>query len=284
MWLRSNSILRLFGIALVALISGLASPALYIGVLYATAIAHFLLSIYYSRGRLRRFPSSGPMAWLALAVVIAMAVLGFPPLSIYFGLHFAFSEFYLFAPRPSGASSPTSLFSARLLLNLALYLYLIRGVAPLNLIPSAVCIGVLAATALWCAFSYFKRLGSMSRFEALDLALFELMGVALVLGLGTRSLHTYHMIFYHVLVWILISLRMPSVQLSKRRFLVEHGALMGFFFLLMPVVGFVPYAAYGVWTLTLNVVGSFHVGLSFLTSDSNPMWLRRLVPSSARSV
>ena len=237
-------------------------------------MGHFLLSIFYSRGRIASVGRSSRLAFSFLVLAGIASLFGFPPTAIYFGFHFALAEAYMFQESGENVSELRRLTWARGVFALFLYFFLIRNQDPIQIVPWPVWLVGLIVSGLWCFFEGTKAAKFIPTSKLWDLITFEALGIILVCLLREHSIHYFLMIFYHVIEWMVISLRLPSIRHSKLRFAAEHLGIAVLFFIFMPVAGFVPLSMYYVWVFVLNSFGGYHTTLSLFTSDMNPMFLR----------
>lgn len=229
---------------------------------YALLFAHYFGAVIYHPWK--RIADSGQLR-PHLLIVIGTAILalaqfacGFPPIILYFGVHFVFTELYE-NRQPESKSSRV----ARGLFYSATYLLFMRQHLGLDSFFYALCVlcslGLAGSWAL--APSWRARLADLSLLAPLVAASF----------LPTRF--TY-ILTYHVMLWWMI----PVVRQGARvKFLKGSLALTAFFLVLILGSAAWNESLYWAWSRETVRFGYLHVSLTLVMSSLNPAAIRALV-------
>ena len=257
-----------------------ADTGLWLALVIALGLSHYLLSFYYAAPKIK-FLVTSPVHQLSGVTLLATgAMLFFTkfPLAIFFGIHHAFNEGYLrrFAA-PSEDSCAESVAAARALLHGLGYLVVIRHEAALKNIPEILLwVGLAIAAAFY--WREFRANRSASDSPAIVSSSAELL-LALVILLSMQiEISWLHVVFYHFALWAIH----PILGLSKQgsAALTEYvaltiGSLLGFFLLTTTKLAS-DFLDMAFWYGQFYFWSYVHIATSLALSNAHPAWIVRL--------
>ncbi|HEU4733270.1 MAG TPA: hypothetical protein VFT22_35500 [Kofleriaceae bacterium] len=252
--------------------------SVFIGVLFA----HYVLSIWYARRKLKpvvRMQVPALAIGLIAGASIVLPIVAVPSLVIYFGFHHALTEGYMLAGRRGGANlidrPATHLLISRMVLAGTIYALVLCRDHAFWRIPYQ---GWLVVTGL--AFVAFlvalaRARTGLRRAAIADVIGFEVIGVSASLITLVTPIIFWDVVFYHLIVWIVLPLRQLPGATGKLRFLAQTVALSTVFYCLTPAVNVFPALDSRFWLRQSELWGYFHITMSFAASAFNPRWISR---------
>lgn len=275
-----NVLIRLFAVAgtyaAVKLLNGVTFFSFY----WAFLLCHFALALAYAWPRYNGRALASRTLWTFAALNLLWIGLCFQSwltIDVYFGMHFALTEAYVFAKKLRAVDPQKSAVEQSLILRALWsffgYMLIIRGGAPV----AYVVYGFFSAAVLVRSYRRgWNRFAGTQGLWAYDLS--EILFVA---ALGILQIKVFYVvtIFYHLIVWACV----PTMKMSHspRALANLWGStilLTAFLFILTPAS---PLSA---WTGSLTLdelafwstnLGFMHITLTFMTSESNPRWIRK---------
>ncbi len=257
-------------------------PRAYMSVFIGVLFGHYVLSIWYSRRRLKPVVTMQVPA-LAIGLLVAasifLPIVAVPSLVLYFGFHHLLNEGYMLATRRRGSIAldrpARHLLIARMVLAGAVYALALCRERVFWRIPYQ---GWMAITGVvFVVFLVFlvRARAGLKRAEIADLIAFEAIGGGAALFTLFTPVIFWDVVFYHLIVWILLPLRQLPGTAGKLKFLAQTAAACTVFFCLTPVVNLFPSLDSSFWVPQSQLWGYFHVTMSFAASSFNPRWISR---------
>lgn len=245
----------------------------------ASLLGHYLISAIYSKNQFYEVlrGSIKLRGWLVL--IALFSIVQWTPIFImpvYFGIHFILSEIY----NGKWINSKTIRF-LRWSSSTCLYLLCNRFVSPISSLPMGPLWAIFGASVLGLGCVVIS--GSFNRQErahGLGIVVYEFIGVIGVLSLLAVP-HTYRdVLTLHTIWWLIYPFeKLRGVYLWKYLFITV--ATTAIFFVITP-------AAHTGYSVSLEslfrtglFLGNIHITLSFVTSPSNPQWIKRLFRTPA---
>ena len=286
-----NTFIRVSSVLVVVAMSHSGPHDLFASFYVSFALAHYLIGFIYSRGRIARVIGQ-PQSRMPLLMLIVMGILitwnRAPAPFLYFGMHHALNETYVFHPpaEPRSSGSLKNLLASRFLLNFCVYFVLLRDCPLIKWVsPIIPLIGLTAAISL---FLYFLKRAKASWEKNLlfDHLGFEFSGILLVFVSLFLKVTYHQVILYHVVSWIFLPLSRMRANDDEPapRYLLLTAVITSAFFLLTPAGG----AHFGIplhrLMAQVDLWGYIHITASFALSSLNPAWIRRWFSSSERGI
>ncbi len=286
--------MRLAAIALAVLAAvGIRNDVAWQSTVTSIGFGHYLLSIWYARGRLSKLGAEWSTALPTLGAVIVGTILyaiGFP-LIIYFAAHHVCNEAYIVATDGLSPRSERRLRLTAIALHTLLYFALLRS----EFAEVFVRRGYLASVAdmqrpgawffapLAIAYvSYFAMLWAvrrrLDRRSLLELSVVEIAGLGLLAASFWTPIRFLDVVCYHFVFWWFY----PASKLAVRgggRAVLQYAAwmaaLVGATFLLSPAV--LPDYPFrdSVYLKQFLLWSHIHITSSFFLSNAHPAWIRR---------
>lgn len=251
----------------------------FLRVLSGIGLSHYLLALYFSRYLYKKnfidvFKSSVGMGLVMGMILIAsiyLGVINFPSIALLFGLHHVLSETYVLQMTGISDKVIAKTFYLRAFINTSVYFIILSPLA-LNLHRGfllAYAGGLLAALAYlsWSASSDEKK-------SALQVCLFEALGLLLFAVYVPQKLNFSILVFYHFVIWWMIPFLKGKTASAMKQLLLQWG-LGVIIFILTPRIGIesIPtLRTHGQWTIFL---GYFHIITTFFVSQLNPKFIQR---------
>jgi hypothetical protein len=281
------------GIAVLAAI-GLRDDIVWQSAVTSIGFGHYLLSVWYARGRLSGLGREMGTALPTLGAVIGgglIYLVGFP-LIIYFGAHHVCNEAYITASISDRLpqNRRRRLRAMAIALHFVLYFTLLRsefaGVfihrgyiasAADMLRPSVYFFIPLMLTYAGYFFAVFGARKDLERHSLVELSVVELAGLALVAVSFVTPIRFLDVVCYHFVFWWFF----PTSKLanSGRMTVIQYAALMvalvGATFLLSPaVLPDYPFKE-SMYLRQFLLWSHIHITSSFFLSSAHPEWIRR---------
>lgn len=278
-----HTLFRIAGIVLVVFMVKLSPNVRTFNALtYSLGLAHYTAAILYSRGPVQR-AWSAPGRRMILVGAVLVSLLAWReglPLVLLFGLHHAFNEVYvldrLSPPERAEAAAPGALARLRgagVVLNLALYLTVLRGHEDIVFVPPALLFAATAVTGLFFVWALISTRRTMTLSTLIDRCGLEVIGLGFLALSFAMPITFLEIVAYHFFTWLMYPLPMLARRGRVRvtRFLLLSACL---------TLGFLVFSRIGVWStrsfLTWFLVGSYvHIITSVAVSDAHPAWIRR---------
>jgi hypothetical protein len=285
--------MRLMAMAIAVLAAvGIREEIVWQSTVTSIGFGHYLLSIWYARGRLSKLGAEWSTALPTLGAVIVgtlLYALGFP-LIVYFAAHHVCNEAYMVAINGLSPRAERRLRVTAVALHTLLYFALLRS----EFAEVFVRRGYLESPAAmqrpgWLFFAplavaylvYFGTLlnvrRGLTRRELVELSLPEIAGLALLAASFFTPIRFLDVVCYHFVFWWFY----PASKLAQRGrgAVVQYGAwmvlLVGATFLLSPAV--LPDYPFrdSVYLKQFLLWSHIHITSSFFLSSAHPAWIRR---------
>jgi len=287
--------MRLCSIGIAALAAiGLRDDLTWQSTVLSTGFGHYLLSIWYARGRLSGLAGEWRTATATLAAIIAGSILFLTtfPLFVYFAAHHVFNEVYITVDTSNRLPQfrRRQLRTMAVVLHTLLYFTLLRGelanifarqdylasVSDFELMTPYLVIMLLLACVGYFVLLIRQR-DALDTRCLLELSVFEIAGLVLLAVSFFRPIRFLDVVCYHFIFWWFY----PANKLGQRgrRAVYQYAALMAVFvggsFLLSPAV--VPdYPLRDSMYMQQFLLWShIHITSSFFLSNAYPEWIRR---------
>jgi len=277
-----HATIRVLGILIVALLAGLSPDLLtWNYFVYSLGFSHYAMALYYSKPQAARVLGE-PSCYPPLAIVLLFGGLLYWrdfSLVIYFAAHHIFNEVYLLKHSTRVETHPefTRLRTSSLLLNLFLYLVILRDDPELRFLNPSLLYGGLALSIAGFVYYLTAVRPSMTRHELIDASAFEVIGL-LLLGLSNFVTITFlQIVCYHFVFWIMYP--MGKIRAGGHgelaRYLGWTAVLTAFFFSLSPI-GVLQNSLYTPFFFSQFILWSYiHITISYALSSSHPGWITR---------
>jgi hypothetical protein len=255
---------------------------------------HYLLSMWYARGRLSKLGAEWATALPTLGAVIAGTLLyaiGFP-LIIYFAAHHVCNEAYIAVQASDGLSPQVQrrLRTLAIILHTLLYFTLLRSefanvfvrrgyldsADDMQRLPLLFFGPLLLAYAAYFA-TLFSVHSKLDRRSLLELSAFEIAGLALLAVSFFTPIRFLDLVCYHFVFWWFY----PASKLAQRgrSGVLQYAAwmvvLVGATFMLSPAV--LPDYPFrdSIYLKQFLLWSHIHITSSFFLSSAHPQWIRR---------
>lgn len=287
--------MRLSAVAIAALLAvGLRDEVAWQSAVTSIGFGHYLLSMWYARGRLSGLGGDWATAVPTLAAVVAGSLVylaGFP-LILYFAAHHVCNETYIVAGASEGLrpSSRRLLRAASIALHGLLYFTLLRSEFGQVLLrrgvveslaeidrPPLLFFAPLALAYVAYAAVLVRVRRELDRPALLELSIVELAGLALVGVSLVTPIRFLDVVCYHFVFWWFF----PASRLARCgagpvvRYAGWMTVLVGATFLLSPAV--LPDYPFrdSIYLRQFLLWSHIHITSSFFLSSANPQWIRR---------
>jgi hypothetical protein len=288
-WMRLSAIAIAFMVAIAA-----RDDVTWQSAVLSIGFGHYLLSIWYARGKLAALGADWGTAIATLAAVLAGGILYVArfPLFVYFAAHHVCNEVYI----NSTISDCLPIDRRRrframaLALHTLLYFTLLRGdVAELlvrrGVITSVIDFGMLtpylSALLLLAYVGYFGMLlrlrDELGTRALLELSVFEIAGLALWAVSFATPIRFLDVVCYHFVFWWFF----PAVRLAQKgpaavlRYAASMSLLVIGTFLLSPAVIPDYPLRNSVYMQQFVLWSNIHITSSFFLSNAHPNWIRK---------
>jgi hypothetical protein len=276
-----NSLLRAGAFAITIGMMTLLPSVTFLQLVTCFGLAHYIQVAFVARQKyadvfFRTFRRSFPTGALMLGILVFSLVIGLylPDVAIrwVFGIHFVFSEVFLFQAMTT--DSGKELYHVTRLHRLALNFYFYACYVYMEAIQSQVIYAAVIVAGLTLFAVYVVELqkvtgGKWGR-EASDLLIFEVLGLALIPLATQTHLGFAAVVVYHIAIWWLIPLKQKIPGAAKSIFI--QFAMAAIFFSLIPMLHFLPRPFNNHWTW-LIVFGYFHIITTLFISSYNPNFI-----------
>jgi len=252
---------------------------IFLKVLTGIGLAHYLQAFISARHRYNQsfvgiFERSwrwGILVWMILLASLVMGYVKNPSIILLFGIHHVFSEVYIFQQNKPLYEKTRFM---RILLNSVLYLCFLY--APHFGVEKFAGLYAFAAL-IFTGVAYYAN-GKVWNRELGELMGFEWVGLPLLFLFGKMGHGFSVIIFYHVVMWWLLSYQMEKV--ARKKIILNQLVFSVIFYLLTPYMVTYPnyLKSHQDWLITL---GYIHIVTAFLISRFNPDFIRDLIPKGA---
>ena len=275
-------ITRVVGILVVGLTVWAApSFAFWIGCVFALGLAHYTISVFYSRLQivdLYRSPQR-LIPLLSLGAWGGILFLGSFPLVWFFALHHAFNESYLLRRSvSSGAPGVREFRSVGVLLHVFLYLTLLRHDPALQFIPAEFLFAGLGASYVMFALYLSRIRQNLTRSAIVENCGFELLGIAVLVASVFFKFSFLQVVMYHFVFWMLYPL--PKLWSSESSELSIYLGMtivcLSLFVWLSPRTANASDMFQTTYFEQFTLWSYFHITTSFALSNAHPDWIIRL--------
>jgi hypothetical protein len=287
--------MRLLAIGIAALAAiGLRDDVVWQSAVTSIGFGHYLLSVWYARGRLSGLGRELGTALPTLGAVIGgslMYLVGLP-LIVYFAAHHVCNEAYITASISDGLAQNRRrrLRAMAIALHFVLYFTLLRSEfatlfirrgyiasAADMLQPSVYVFIPLMLTYAGYFVAVFRARKDLDRRSLLELSVVEIAGIALLAVSFVTPIRFLDVVCYHFVFWWFF----PASKLAKRgrAAVVQYAAwmmtLVGATFLLSPaVLPDYPFKE-SMYLRQFLLWSHIHITSSFFLSNAHPEWIRR---------
>ncbi|HTL47613.1 MAG TPA: hypothetical protein VL688_06065 [Verrucomicrobiae bacterium] len=271
--------LRLVSVIFVVVLKKIV-PGEFDRVFVSVGFAHYALALWYSQKQmghvLSRQVSTIAAAFLAAAGA-AVTYYNCPSIALYFGVHHALSDSYLF-PREPRPANMKPLLASRFVFNLAGYAILLHQDPSFRWLPLPAMIAALLVSFAASLVCLWKLRPAMAPGEFRDQLLFDIVGLAVPLILLSQ-LHVFQgrrvfrpLVLYHFVFWNFIpAMKMAKTKHAKAltRYAAETAAVTLLFFLMTLKI------SKSLQDSQIILWGYIHITASFALSSLNPSWIRK---------
>jgi hypothetical protein len=243
---------------------------------------HYLLSVWYARGKLANVASNWTTALPMAAAVAGGSVLylgGFP-LIIYFAVHHVFNEVYLTTDNLKSLTVyQAKLYRAiAILLHTILYFYLLRNEPGIRFLPESTLLGALAVAYVCYVALIVALRKSMTTLHLLEVATFEIVGLCMLAVSLVTPIRFLDVVCYHFVFWWFY----PASKLvakgpqAVRTYALQMILLISISFLLSPagMIGDYPFRD-SIYMQQFILWSHIHITSSFFLSSAHPAWITR---------
>jgi hypothetical protein len=257
-------------------------PRAYMSVFIGVLFGHYVLSIWYSRRRLKPVVTM-QVPVLAIGFLVAtsifLPIVAVPSLVLYFGFHHALTEGYMLAGRRGGPivldRPARHLLVGRMVLAGAVYALVLCRDHTFWKIAYQGWVAITGVAFIAFLVLLVRARAGLKRAEIADVLAFEAIGAGASLVTLFTPIIFWDVVFYHLIVWILLPLRQLRGAAAKLKFLAQTAAACTVFFCLTPTVNLFPSLDSSFWVPQSQFWGYFHVTMSFAASAFNPRWISR---------
>jgi hypothetical protein len=259
-------------------------------VLYAVTITHYLVAFVYSRRQISMIVRN-PSSWAPALVCVALGpILYFLQLSatIFFGVHHVFNEVYLTRanePAKQQSGSDKLLRRTALLLNMSIYLAVLRHDPALQWLNPKATFVVLAVTTGAMALILFKKRHEYTRAEMLQLCVAELWTLSLVPFANKLHINLFQVILYHVIFWTIYPVKamLKGGLAPVLRYSAITVAFLAVSVAIAPFSGLPWRLSFTTYERLFWLLGYLHISTSFALSSAHPMFMRKLFQAGAKT-
>ncbi len=248
---------------------------------YTLAFAHYYMALLYSGRPIKQAVSAPQAQWKLVSLLVMGGALYWNRYSlvIYFGVHHALNETYLLDRVTTKAQDKTlrAFRAAGVVLNLAVYLFLLRHHKELEFIPR-LALAVTVAVSYVVFFYYLWRVKPlMNRSELIDNCAAEIVSVVALAVSFWVEVQFLYIVAYHFVFWAIRPL--PKLITAARgdmsRYLVLTALIFAGAYTLSPF-GFLKYKMKDSLFYQAFILFSYaHITMSFAISDAHPGWINR---------
>ena len=246
--------------------------------------SHYLLAFYYSKQQFLVLARAEQYRFALFALVLLTGLMYFSQASLplYFGVHHALNEGYLWrSTRTKDAAQEQVLSASRTLLHFVLYAFILRDNSALNAVPDAfwacallLCYGLLFYTLLRrFAAEAGPDWPAVIRYSRFEIVALGVAGLSLLIDITFLQL-----VVYHFILWTLYPLRSRLTQGPVQALNYIGVTIICFaFFLLLSPLGLFAYSLNNSMFYQQFYLWSYiHISASFALSGANPSWVVNL--------
>jgi hypothetical protein len=252
--------------------------ATWVSVVYSFGLAHYLISLIYSKNQINELLDQAHALVPLFAVFLLGAALYLSQFALifYFAFHHAFNEAYVVDRTISAADSSVKAFrGSAVLLHLFIYFFLLRRGIGLHWTDVSLVLAGLVACAV-VFFYYLYRIRSLLNFSnLLENSAFEFL-LLLLAGASFFITFTFHQIvLFHFIFWSIFPIPKLLAVGSNAiwRYAGLTAACVAGFFLLSPA-GVFSYPFQGSRFEKQFVFWSYvHITASLALSNAHPRWI-----------
>ena len=253
--------------------------------------SHYLLAFYYSKQQFLVLARAEQYRFALFALVLLTGLMYFSQASLplYFGVHHALNEGYLWrSTRTKDAAQEQVLSASRTLLHFVLYAFILRDNSALNAVPDAfwacallLCYGLLFYTLLRrFAAEAGPDWPAVIRYSRFEIVALGVAGLSLLIDITFLQL-----VVYHFILWTLYPLRSRLTQGPVQALNYIGVTIICFaFFLLLSPLGLFAYSLNNSMFYQQFYLWSYiHISASFALSGANPSWVVNLFRPARQS-
>jgi hypothetical protein len=273
--------IRILSILIVIAASRLTgSSAMLFAATVATALAHLILSVVYSRKQLAGIRGDKRSTWLLIAGVPASMGMYFGGYSmgLYFAIHHVFNEVYS-VRNSADVVDGGNLRLWRLIMASFVVATAMRTYEAIQSVDARLLFAGLAISYLVYLVKLINRRSHIGGFTGVLGAMgFECIGLGAVAISLVAQINIIHLAFYHFVFWSIYPIvgLMKKSALAPLRFVAANVVLSVLFWGISPF-GYAPWRfEISQWVVIFQFFTFIHITSAFSLSAAHPQWIRRI--------